>query len=187
MPAGHLRQKGQLPHGIPNVRGRRLPLFLPCHPWSTHVGQICSHTASYLPHHEDATTKWDPFHLRFADFRSSYHTILNRPMLAEFMAIPHHAYLIMRIPPLNGSFPSTLTSSSPTTARATLSTSPRFLPAKPLIQSWSNRPPRSINYSGGTRTEAYNHCLGLKSRGEESLPWPTRCIQGSHYWGQPRP
>jgi hypothetical protein len=33
-----------------------------------------------------------------ADFRSSYHTILGRPMLAKFMAIPHHTYLIMKMP-----------------------------------------------------------------------------------------
>jgi hypothetical protein len=31
------------------------------------------------------------------DFRSSYHAILGRPMLAKFMAIPHHTYLIMKI------------------------------------------------------------------------------------------
>jgi hypothetical protein len=33
-----------------------------------------------------------------ADFRSSYHAIFGRPMLAMFMAIPHHTYLIMKIP-----------------------------------------------------------------------------------------
>jgi hypothetical protein len=33
-----------------------------------------------------------------ADFRSSHHTILGRPMLAMFMAIPHHTYLIMKMP-----------------------------------------------------------------------------------------
>jgi hypothetical protein len=33
-----------------------------------------------------------------ADLRSSYHAILRRPMLAKFMAIPHHTYLIMKIP-----------------------------------------------------------------------------------------
>jgi hypothetical protein len=33
-----------------------------------------------------------------ANFRSSYHTILGRPMLAKFMAIPHHTYLIMKMP-----------------------------------------------------------------------------------------
>jgi hypothetical protein len=33
-----------------------------------------------------------------ADFRSSYHTIFGRPMLAMFMAIPHHTYLIMKMP-----------------------------------------------------------------------------------------
>jgi hypothetical protein len=31
------------------------------------------------------------------DFRSSYHAILARPMLAKFMAIPHHTYLIMKM------------------------------------------------------------------------------------------
>jgi hypothetical protein len=33
-----------------------------------------------------------------ADFCSSYHDILGRPMLAKFMDIPHHTYLIMKMP-----------------------------------------------------------------------------------------
>jgi hypothetical protein len=33
-----------------------------------------------------------------ADFRSSYHAILGRPILTKFMAIPHHTYLIMKMP-----------------------------------------------------------------------------------------
>ena len=37
-----------------------------------------------------------------ADFRSSYHAILGRPMLAKFMAIPHHTYLVMKMPAPNG-------------------------------------------------------------------------------------
>jgi hypothetical protein len=37
-----------------------------------------------------------------ADFRSSYHVIFGRPMLAMFMAIPHHTYLIMKMPAPNG-------------------------------------------------------------------------------------
>jgi hypothetical protein len=37
-----------------------------------------------------------------ADFRSSYHAILGRPMLTKFMAIPHHTYLIMKMPAPNG-------------------------------------------------------------------------------------
>jgi hypothetical protein len=37
-----------------------------------------------------------------ANFRSSFHTILTRPMLAKFMAIPHHTYIIMKIPAPNG-------------------------------------------------------------------------------------
>jgi hypothetical protein len=37
-----------------------------------------------------------------ADFRSSYHAILGRPMLAKFMAITHHTYLIMKMSAPNG-------------------------------------------------------------------------------------
>jgi hypothetical protein len=37
-----------------------------------------------------------------ADFRSSYHAIFGRPMLAKFMAIPHHTYLIIKMPTPNG-------------------------------------------------------------------------------------
>jgi hypothetical protein len=37
-----------------------------------------------------------------ADFRSSYHAIFERPMLAKFMAIPHHTYLIMKMSAPNG-------------------------------------------------------------------------------------
>jgi hypothetical protein len=36
-----------------------------------------------------------------ADFRSSYHAIFGRPMLAKFMSIPHHTYLI-KMPVPNG-------------------------------------------------------------------------------------
>jgi hypothetical protein len=37
-----------------------------------------------------------------ADFRSSYHAIFGRPMLTKFKAIPHHIYLIMKMPVPNG-------------------------------------------------------------------------------------
>jgi hypothetical protein len=36
------------------------------------------------------------------NFRYSYHTILGRPMLVKFMAIPHHTYLVMKMPAPNG-------------------------------------------------------------------------------------
>jgi hypothetical protein len=39
---------------------------------------------------------------KVADFRSSYHAILGQPMLVKFMAIPHHTYLIMKMPAPNG-------------------------------------------------------------------------------------
>jgi hypothetical protein len=37
-----------------------------------------------------------------ANFRSSYHAILGRPMLTKFMDIPHHTYLIMKMPAPSG-------------------------------------------------------------------------------------
>jgi hypothetical protein len=49
---------------------------------------------------EDFRTEYLTFEV--ADFRSSYHAILRRPMLAKFMAIPHHTYLIMKMPAPNG-------------------------------------------------------------------------------------
>jgi hypothetical protein len=49
---------------------------------------------------ENFHTKYLTFEV--ADFRSSYHAILGRPMLAKFMAIPHHTYLIMKMSAPNG-------------------------------------------------------------------------------------
>jgi len=37
-----------------------------------------------------------------APFETSYHAILGRPALANFMAIPNHTYLLLRMPALNG-------------------------------------------------------------------------------------
>jgi hypothetical protein len=36
-----------------------------------------------------------------ADFKSSYHAILGRPMLDRIMAIPHYTYLVLKIPAPN--------------------------------------------------------------------------------------
>jgi hypothetical protein len=37
-----------------------------------------------------------------ADFKSSYHAILGRPMLARFMTISHYTYLVLKMPAPNG-------------------------------------------------------------------------------------
>jgi hypothetical protein len=37
-----------------------------------------------------------------ADFKSSYHAILGRPMLSRFMAVPHYTYLVMEMPTPKG-------------------------------------------------------------------------------------
>jgi hypothetical protein len=49
----------------------------------------------------------DNFHTEYlsfevADFKSLYHAILGRPMLARFMAIPHYTYLVLKMPVANG-------------------------------------------------------------------------------------
>jgi hypothetical protein len=37
-----------------------------------------------------------------ADFKSSYHAILSRPMLSRFMAVPHYTYLVLKMWAPNG-------------------------------------------------------------------------------------
>jgi len=39
-------------------------------------------------------------HINFyvADFDTTYHAILGRPALAKFMAVPHYAYLVLKMP-----------------------------------------------------------------------------------------
>jgi hypothetical protein len=39
---------------------------------------------------------------KVADFKSSYHAILGRPMLARFMAIPQNTYLVLKMPAPHG-------------------------------------------------------------------------------------
>jgi hypothetical protein len=55
---------------------------------------------SYFGTKENFRTEYLTFEV--TDFLSSYHTILGRPMLAKFMAIPHHTNLIMKMPAPNG-------------------------------------------------------------------------------------
>jgi hypothetical protein len=33
-----------------------------------------------------------------ADFETSYHAILRRPAITKFMAVPHHTYLVLKMP-----------------------------------------------------------------------------------------
>ena len=43
-------------------------------------------------------------HINFyvADFNTAYHAMLGRPALAKFMAIPHYAYLVLKMPAPTG-------------------------------------------------------------------------------------
>jgi hypothetical protein len=62
------------------------------------IGRVCLQVTFNTK--EDFYTEYLTFEV--ADFRSSYHAILSRPMLAKFMAIPHHSYLIMKMSAQNG-------------------------------------------------------------------------------------
>jgi hypothetical protein len=35
---------------------------------------------------------------KVADFEASYHTILSRPAITKFMAVPHYTYLVLKMP-----------------------------------------------------------------------------------------
>jgi hypothetical protein len=61
------------------------------------IGRVCLPVT--FGTEENFRTEYLTFEL--ADFRSSYHTIFERHMLAKFMAIPHHTYLIMKMPAPN--------------------------------------------------------------------------------------
>jgi hypothetical protein len=62
------------------------------------IGRVCLPVTFGIE--ENFRTEYLTFEV--ADFRSSYHAILGRPMLAKFMAIPHHTYLIMKMTAPNG-------------------------------------------------------------------------------------
>jgi hypothetical protein len=62
-----------------------------------HIGCVCLPVTFGTK--ENFRTEYLTFEV--ADFRSSCHAILGRPMLAKFMDIPHHTYLIMKMPAPN--------------------------------------------------------------------------------------
>ena len=53
-----------------------------------------------LPVQFGTTSNYRVKHINFyvADFNSTYHAILGRPALAKFMAVPHYAYLVLKMP-----------------------------------------------------------------------------------------
>ena len=53
-----------------------------------------------LPVQFDTASNYRVEHINFyvADFNTAYHVILGRPALAKFMAIPHYAYLVLKMP-----------------------------------------------------------------------------------------
>jgi hypothetical protein len=65
---------------------------------SSYIGRVCLPVT--FGKEDNFRTEYLMFEVAY--FRSSYHAILGRPMLAKFMAIPHHRYLVMKTPTPNG-------------------------------------------------------------------------------------
>ena len=57
-----------------------------------------------LPVQFGTTSNYCVEHINFyvANFNTTYHAILGRPALAKFMAIPHYAYLVLKMPSPSG-------------------------------------------------------------------------------------
>ena len=53
-----------------------------------------------LPVQFDTVSNYRVEHINFyvTDFDTAYHAILGRPALAKFMAVPHYAYLVLKMP-----------------------------------------------------------------------------------------
>jgi len=53
-----------------------------------------------LPVQFSTTSNYRIEHINFyvIDFNTAYHAILGWPALAKFMAIPHYAYLVVKMP-----------------------------------------------------------------------------------------
>jgi hypothetical protein len=51
---------------------------------------------------EKGNSRREPIWFEVVDISSPYHALLGRPALAKFMAVPHYAYLKMKLPGLRG-------------------------------------------------------------------------------------
>jgi hypothetical protein len=147
----------------------------------------CIHHRSCMPlvtfgTQENFRTEYLTFEV--ADFRSSYHAILGRPMLAKFMAIPHHTYLIMKMPAPNGILSvlwDIMVSYNCESSTVELAKHSACKAAATVMVAQAAKIDQ--NHSGGARAEAHKHSLGPKPSCEESLPRPAQRIQGSRHWG----
>jgi hypothetical protein len=122
-----------------------------------------------------------------ADFRSSYHAILGRPMLAKFMAIPHHTYLIMKMPAPNGVLSvlgDIMVSYNCESATVELSKDSTIKAAATVMVAQAAKIDQTTLK---VPEQAYKHNLGPTSNCQEGLPRPARRVQGSRLRGQPRP
>jgi hypothetical protein len=129
------------------------------------IGRVCLPVTFGIK--ENFRTEYLTFEV--ADFRSSYHAILGRPMLAKFMAIPHHTYLIMKMPAPNGILSvlgDIMVSYNCESSTVELAKDSAY---KANGHGRSGRQD-GPNHSRGARAESHSHNLGPKPCCEESLP-----------------
>jgi hypothetical protein len=125
--------------------------------------------------------------LEVADFRSSYHAIFGRPILAKFMARLHHTYLIMKMPVPNGILSvlgNIMVSYNCESATVELSKDSAIKAATTVRVTQAAK----IDQTTLQVPEQKRTSTALDpSRCQESLPRPARRIQGSGHRGRPQP
>jgi hypothetical protein len=148
------------------------------------IGRVC------LPVTFDTEENFRTEYLTFevADFRSSYHAIFGRPMLAMFMAIPRHTYLIMKMLVPNGILSvlgDIMVSYNCESATVELSKDSAIKAAATVMVAQAAKIDQTtLQVSEQKRMST---AFGPKSSCQEGLPRPARRIQGSRHRGRPRP
>jgi hypothetical protein len=73
--------------------------------WLTFHGIVHGHSCAPLGRvqlevlfGEKSNSRREPIWFEVVDISSPYHALLGRPALAQFMAVPHYAYLKMKLP-----------------------------------------------------------------------------------------
>jgi hypothetical protein len=148
-----------------------------------HIGRVCL-LVTFLKE-ENFRTEYLTF--KVADFRSSYHAVFGRPMLAKFMAIQHHTYLIMKMLMPNGTLSVLEDIWSPKIVKALPSSSPKIQQSKPQQRSWSLRQPRSTKLLFKYRSKSIKAQLWTQVQPSRRFTSACQRIQGSHHRGRPRP
>jgi hypothetical protein len=122
---------------------------------------------------ENFHTKYLSFEV--ANFKSSYHAILGRPMLARFMSIPHYTYLVLKMPAPHGVFTvygDLIVSFKCDNEALEIATTSAYIDASIVMVAEAKKVASTdLTTPEQKRTE---NCPGCHASNEEGLPRPCR-------------